>query len=1168
MDEILELARSNDPTNHTFILLQIDKLLSDWHESGQNLSRDESISLIGLCTDLLIRDSDSTVSQNALHALAFIVMLLDSDSSRTDERVMSRLDRLSPVVVERLGDESQLVREASRSFLVSLMELKEKNARAEKLEAKNSVPDLNLKHVNTTTKDTKNSGVNQAKSSPKASLIAGQNENLNKTIEAIKLNSEKELAKEIEKIALNLSPDKDWSIRISAMQRLESLILGGCVGFKSFNSHVKHLITPFINQLLDRRSTVVKQVCHLLSLLSKEMCRDFEPCAELLIPVLFKLVVITIQVIADSADSCIKTLLCNCKVSRVIPRIIDCAKNDRNSVLRARCCEYAVLMLQNWAESSEILKSADFYENLIKSCIEDARSEVRATARQCFRLFAKIWPDRSIRLFESFDPARQKVINDEESDLSKNSEINQISVQNLDLNGDENIHDNFPIEKCEVINYDEFDLDVQIMNSNGYENHDKQETGSEFNNEINLDLNKEEQKEEEKSEKQFSPIPCINNLDLGEDSNPQFAQISDHLNISDKTIITITQENINNTNNNNNISPKDSPNSENNTPSNPSEFPILPSLNSKSKNHVPNFQRPLLRNQMTNWFLSNEKNQNNSQNNNNNNNNKLKLGEMPGFMDVPSSLNEALTEGLNPKSDWIMKVFIFNFLKSLLHHGPKGIQEITQNFDKVMKLFFMHLDDPHYKIAIASLSTLEEIIPIFKKLVEGFLERILPRIFARLNDNKELIRKKSSEILKIISENYGIDYLLPGLLRALDEQKSARAKLEILNFAKSNFEKCKVNYENIGANYNNFVKLWLGKIVPLFKDKNFRLKEAVLNGIVAVYSNYDPQLVLGFLNGLSIEEQKPIRRALLQINPKIEGDFVNFQHARKQRIKPIDSFDRFGLIEPCFNSNQKIKTGFNSVDLGSKIKEKNLVNFEGLNVKIPKFKNSQSDEESSISQIIDQFCNGDNRGSSSTKKEAMNQFVEISKSGKHLHQISYALIEMIDDHDSSVRELAFNLLLEMLEKQKDAMEEYLETLVMKLVQANKDMDMKIVNQAQRCLNVVVAQYDPLRCLASIRPLLVYNDEKLLIVCTDRLTKIISRLTEDELMSQLLSFIPALLDAFGDRSPFIRKSVLLCLVEIYLKLGNSFLPYLEKLDAMQLRLVTTYASRLSQPQFIS
>jgi CLIP-associating protein 1/2 len=54
----------------------------------------------------------------------------------------------------------------------------------------------------------------------------------------------------------------------------------------------------------------VEQACHLLSLLSKELLGDFEACAELLIPVLFKLLVTTALLIAESAD--------NCKVARIL----------------------------------------------------------------------------------------------------------------------------------------------------------------------------------------------------------------------------------------------------------------------------------------------------------------------------------------------------------------------------------------------------------------------------------------------------------------------------------------------------------------------------------------------------------------------------------------------------------------------------------------------------------------------------------------------------------------------------------------------------------------------------------------------------------------------------------------------------------------------------------
>lgn len=41
-----------------------------------------------------------------------------------------------------------------------------------------------------------------------------------------------------------------------------------------------------------------------------------------------------------------------------------------------RCCEYALLILEHWADAPEIQRSADLYEDLIRCCVADAMSEV------------------------------------------------------------------------------------------------------------------------------------------------------------------------------------------------------------------------------------------------------------------------------------------------------------------------------------------------------------------------------------------------------------------------------------------------------------------------------------------------------------------------------------------------------------------------------------------------------------------------------------------------------------------------------------------------------------------------------------------------------------------------------------------------------------------------
>lgn len=55
----------------------------------------------------------------------------------------------------------------------------------------------------------------------------GESDVTEKPVEPVKVFSEKELIREIDNIASTLVPEKDWSVRIAAMQRVEGLVLGG-----------------------------------------------------------------------------------------------------------------------------------------------------------------------------------------------------------------------------------------------------------------------------------------------------------------------------------------------------------------------------------------------------------------------------------------------------------------------------------------------------------------------------------------------------------------------------------------------------------------------------------------------------------------------------------------------------------------------------------------------------------------------------------------------------------------------------------------------------------------------------------------------------------------------------------------------------------------------------
>ncbi|KAJ1281616.1 hypothetical protein BS78_04G319200 [Paspalum vaginatum] len=1222
-------------------------------------------------------------------------------------------DGLAPLVVARLGDRDAAVREAARSFLVLLMEMKEMNARAENKDPNSCISAD--QHVRYTIIEMEPSDTSQAENSSKqkistrdVSLLAGEGDTTRKLVDPIKVFSEKDLLKEIEKVVSTLQPDNEWSVRITAMQRVEGLVLGGAADYSAFPMLLKQLVTPLITQLLDRRSSVVKQACHLLNFLSKELLRDFEPYAELLIPVLLKNVVITISVIAESADNCIKEMLRNCKVARILSKIIEFAKNDRSAVLRSRCCEYAILMLEYWVDTPEIQRSADLFEDLIKCCIADATSEVRSSARACYRMFSRIWPERSYQLYSSFEPSRQKMINDEDAETPQrhippiervrlrqpqpSSSIPVVvdKVVKVDSGTSFSSGDLQPSERLYLQDDDVASKGPDKVNMDG-----TLAIGSFFEDKITLrkveNTNGDSEKCDSENTAGINPSAC----DLPP-ATPIATEAPSEMALNYATVVTIVEDktecrsNVEPTTSQQVQAEKDHSNWTSLSPSinikgqgellkqNPVEVSSDAGSSRKVGSHqerkhyfgtpkksatassTPNFRRPLLSKQMTNWFYASTKSDLDEK--------QLILGEMASNMDVPSSLTEALSLGLNPRSDWMMKVYAFNFLRQcLLERGPKGIQEVAQNFEKVMRLVCRYLDDPHHKVAQAALSSLTEIMPVFKKPFEQYLDKTLPHIFSRLNDPKEPIKQQCLAILKLANELYSIDSLLPALLRSIDEQKSPKSKLAIVEFANASFVKCTINSESYSI--SSFLKPWFGKLALLFKDKNKKLKEAAVVVFSSIYSHYDAASMLSFLVSLSMEEQKRLRRAMMELIPTIESDLEEFlqQKRHKQKAQSFDIFTAKSPLHPasqssksplhpayrssksplhpsyqssksplhpthqyaksplhpayqsaksplhpayqsnyvktddCFSSalqclpdislgvqehhTERIESESHNESYGHKTemldKKSNTVrsrnglprrsDFTVISDNIGQNASSDSRNMKIFDEANDRELSMNIRNNKSTRndchdhEEAVSQLVEVSETNGYsvpTKQMSSSLLEMLDDPDVPTRELALSLLVEILEKHRKAMENFVEILIVKLLHATKDAALKVVNQAHICLTTVVTQFDPLRCLGALASALSCQDEKILIISINSLSKLVTRLSQDDLMVHLSTFFPALLDAFENHSPYVRKAVMVCVVETYLKLGPALLPYLEGLDGAQLQLVTTYASRLS------
>ncbi|KAG6504919.1 hypothetical protein ZIOFF_037267 [Zingiber officinale] len=815
---------------------------------------------------------------------------------------------LLPPVLQLLNDSNQGVREAATSCIEEMYAqvgpqfreelhrhhlpssmIKEINARLEQIQPKPQPSDrVGISYFST---EIRPSSANHKKNSPKAkiahreiSVSNGDNDSTEKPVVPINVFSEKELIKEIENIASALVPEKDWSFRIAAMQKVEGLVFGGAADYTSFPTHLKQLIVPLNTQLLDRRSSIVKQACHLLRLLSKELMDDFEACAEIFIPVLMKLVVITVLVIAESADNCIKTMLRNCKVARVLPRIADAAKNDKSSVLRARCCEYALLILEYWADAPELQRSADLYEDLIKCCVADAMSEVRYSALLMFSAMMQshAWsnilvasrtthlPDlgKDARSLESvLHASKQKVLAIESLlkgiSMSEKKTLTAACSTSLDLAVDSPSTHDKPLTTS--VSSNSFSMQSSPLEDSTITNIGKD---GNRNGGLNMsDLVSQVQLSRDQTRLSFLYHDTSDSLSLPSSYLKRSCErLQDGSVCEDNVDHKLTRQLLGIQTEKCNL-----------------ETPSMDSSHRDSQNlYVPNFRRPLLRKQVTGRGVANARNSFDDS--------QILASEMSSYIDGSETLGDALSEGLSPSSDWVARVCSFNYLWSLLQQGPKGVLEVTQNFEKVMKLFFRYLDDPHHKVAQATFVTLAEIISTCRKPFENYLERTLPRVFARLIDPKELVRQPCSVTLEIIGKTYNIDSLLPALVRSLDEQRSPKAKLVVIQFANNSFNKHTINSD--GYSNNGFLKLWLAKLLPLVNDKNIRLKEASISGIISVYSHFDAIRVLNFILSLSVEEQNLLRRKLKQYTPRIEVELMNFLQNKKERQRSKSFYDQ------------------------------------------------------------------------------------------------------------------------------------------------------------------------------------------------------------------------------------------------------------------------------------
>lgn len=226
-----------------------------------------------------------------------------------------------------------------------------------------------------------------------------------------RISTEKELTRAMDRIARDLSPEQDWLKRIAAMVRLEAIALGGGGdAFEdAFAASLVKMIEPLTAQVSDRRSAVVKQAAHLLVALARSATNAFEPCIEPLIMALLRTTVITIAVIADSGNACIRGIITHCQSPKVVQRLADAVSSERSPKMRACVIEYLTLILKSWELSK---RNLDAIGDAVRVCLSDADAAVRANAKACFEILSVTSPAISRDILTRVDSKLSRSLSD------------------------------------------------------------------------------------------------------------------------------------------------------------------------------------------------------------------------------------------------------------------------------------------------------------------------------------------------------------------------------------------------------------------------------------------------------------------------------------------------------------------------------------------------------------------------------------------------------------------------------------------------------------------------------------------------------------------------------------------------------------------------------------
>eukprot|EP00300_Choanocystis_sp_HF-7_P007841 c15542_g1_i2.p1 GENE.c15542_g1_i2~~c15542_g1_i2.p1 ORF type:complete len:1088 (+),score=210.96 c15542_g1_i2:44-3307(+) len=230
----------------------------------------------------------------------------------------------------------------------------------------------------------------------------------------IPISSDSDVVKHCGKLRDELKKENDWEKRSASLVRLGSIAKGvqaSGVGRQAFQTQLKAMRRELSDNVLDLRSSVVREAAICIMLCAWATGMDFELIFDAVLESLLKQIIVSIAVIKDSTHECLLECLRATPTPRVLDKLIESA-HSRSVMQRLRTSEYFVTIMKFWPQGTLERVMPKLTDVLKKKVLADADSQVKLNGRLCVKEMMTRMPNEAADFIESLDQSTRRLLQD------------------------------------------------------------------------------------------------------------------------------------------------------------------------------------------------------------------------------------------------------------------------------------------------------------------------------------------------------------------------------------------------------------------------------------------------------------------------------------------------------------------------------------------------------------------------------------------------------------------------------------------------------------------------------------------------------------------------------------------------------------------------------------